>query len=96
MLECVAQDGIKYFYIGSTNSMERRFTEHALGEGAKFTKDKQLKLVFYQTFRTRSDAMLREQAIKKMPRLKKQALIDDIFENEYLVEDTIEPPRKKT
>jgi len=87
MLECKTNEGPKLLYVGSTNSLERRFIEHSAGLGAQFTKNKQLKLVFYQTFRTRGEAMLKEQQIKRMPKIKKKALIDDIFENEFLVED---------
>ena len=81
--------GLKSFYVGSTNSLNRRFSEHQEGQGAQFTKNKQLKLVFYQTFRTRSEAMLKEQQLKHMPKIKKKALIDDILENEFLIEDNI-------
>lgn len=86
MLECKDDEGPKSLYVGSTNSLKRRFNEHAVGQGAQFTKNKQLKLVFYQTFRTRSEAMLKEQQLKRMPKLKKKVLIDDILENEFLVE----------
>ena len=92
MLECKGQEGTKSLYVGSTNCMARRLSEHALGQGAQFTKSKQVTLVFYQTFRTRGDAMIKERELKRMPRLKKKALIDDIFENEYLVEDPLKAP----
>jgi len=87
MLETTTDAGMKSLYVGSTNSLNRRFSEHVAGQGAQFTKNKQLKLVFYQSFRTRSEAMLKEQQLKKMPRLKKKALIADILENEFLIED---------
>ena len=89
MLECKGNEGPRSLYVGSTNSLERRFIEHAAGQGAQFTKNKQLKLVFYQTFRTRSEAMLKEQQLKRMPKIKKKALIDDILENEFLVDDEL-------
>ena len=90
MLECKSDEGPKSLYVGSTNSLERRFSEHQDGLGAQFTKNKQLKLVFYQSFRTRSEAMLKEQQLKRMPKIKKKALIDDILENEFLVEGDFE------
>jgi putative endonuclease len=94
MLEVTASDGARSLYVGSTNSVERRYVEHAQGEGARYTKNKLIKLVFYQSFKTRSEAMQRELQIKRMPPIKKHGLIDDIFENEYLTEDEVKlPPR---
>jgi putative endonuclease len=92
MLEVTALDGVRSLYVGSTNSVERRYAEHAQGEGARYTKNKLIKLVFYQSFKTRGEAMQREQQVKRMPPIKKRALIDDIFENEYLTEDEIKLP----
>ncbi|MEX2681959.1 MAG: GIY-YIG nuclease family protein [Candidatus Sigynarchaeota archaeon] len=88
MLEVTGIDGARSLYVGSTNSIERRFSEHVKGEGAMYTKNKLVKLVFYQSFKTRAEAMRRERQLKQMTPSKKRALIDDIFENEYLTEDT--------
>ncbi len=94
MLEVTALDGARSLYVGSTNSVERRYAEHAQGEGARYTKNKLVKLVFYQSFKTRAEAMQREQQLKRLPPIKKLAIIDDIFENEYLTEDEVKlPPR---
>jgi putative endonuclease len=94
MLDVTASGGERSLYVGSTNSVERRYAEHAQGEGARYTKNKLIKLVFYQSFRTRAEAMQREQQLKRMPPVKKRAIIDDIFENEYLTEDEVKlPPR---
>ncbi|NMC07335.1 MAG: GIY-YIG nuclease family protein [Candidatus Lokiarchaeota archaeon] len=92
MLEVTALDGKRSMYVGSTNSMERRYREHVHGDGAKFTRNKHVKLVFYQTFKTRSEAMQRELQLKRFPPAKKLALVDDIFENEYLTDDEIKIP----
>jgi putative endonuclease len=92
MLDVIGQDNGRSLYVGSTNSIERRYAEHVQGDGARYTKNKLIKLVFYQTFKTRAEAMHREQALKAMPSIKKRALIDDIFENEYLVDDEIKIP----
>nr|MDO8086035.1 GIY-YIG nuclease family protein [Candidatus Sigynarchaeum springense]MDO8117581.1 GIY-YIG nuclease family protein [Candidatus Sigynarchaeota archaeon] len=86
MLEVTGPSGTRSLYVGSTNSVERRFTEHVQGEGARYTKNKLIKLVFYQSFKTRAEAMRRERKLKRISPAKKRALVDDIFENEYLTE----------
>ncbi|MAF59327.1 MAG: GIY-YIG nuclease family protein [Candidatus Pacebacteria bacterium] len=52
-------------YIGYTNDLKRRFEEHNNGEN-KSTKFKTpFELVYYESYRARSDAKIREQALKK-------------------------------
>ncbi|MBN2150930.1 MAG: GIY-YIG nuclease family protein [Candidatus Lokiarchaeota archaeon] len=94
MLEVTAPDGARSLYVGSTNSIERRYAEHAEGCGARYTRNKAVKLVFYQHFSTRAAAIRREQQLKRMSPAKKRVLIDDIFENEFLTEDDAKPRMK--
>lgn len=84
ILECVDKSGRKTLYTGYTNSLKRRYDEHSNGNGAKYTKNKKLELVFYQTFKSQKQAMQRELEIKKYSRKKKEKLIKDIFSNELL------------
>ena len=86
ILECTGKRGRKTFYTGYTNSLERRVTEHEEGSGARYTKNKDLQLVFYQTLETQKEAMRREIEIKKLSRKKKEEIIKDIYVNEKLLE----------
>ena len=86
MLECKA-DKRPTFYTGYTNDLNRRFSEHSSGRGARYTKGKELHLVFYQTFPTQKEAMNREMEIKGMSREKKMALVQDVFLNELVVKE---------
>src|ERR1043166_4126472 len=53
------------YYIGSTEDLDDRFYRHT-NSGSKFTKfANDWKLVYTETFQTRSEAVQREMAIKK-------------------------------
>lgn len=52
-------------YIGYTNDLKRRFDEHNKGE-SQFTKFKTpLELVYYEAYRSQSDAKHREKMLKR-------------------------------
>ncbi|MFA5806468.1 MAG: GIY-YIG nuclease family protein [Melioribacteraceae bacterium] len=54
-------------YIGFTNDIERRLTEHNLGK-VKSTKNRQpLKLIYTELYENKSDAMKREKYLKTHP-----------------------------
>ncbi len=64
------------FYTGYTQNVEERTKLHACGRGAVYTKaHPPLKVVHVETFFSRSEAMHRERAIKKLSHMQKQALI---------------------
>jgi putative endonuclease len=72
ILQCA--DGT--FYTGWTTDPERRVVRHNKGTGAKYTRTRRpVKLVYLETHPSRSDAMRRELAIKKMNRAQKSKLI---------------------
>jgi putative endonuclease len=72
MLEC--KDGS--FYIGYTTDVERRVKIHNEGKGAKYTRGRvPAKLVYTETFEDKTSALKREYEMKKLPRLKKEALL---------------------
>ena len=49
---------------------------HNAGKGAKYTKARlPVKLVYYETFETKEDAMRREYAIKQLAKKEKEQLI---------------------
>ena len=73
ILECV--DGS--LYTGSTNNIDTRFKNHVEGHGARYTKShKPIKIVYSETFETRSQAVIREAKIKKMTKKQKLLLVN--------------------
>lgn len=75
ILEC--SDGS--FYTGYTNDLDRRVRVHNMGKGAKYTRARlPCRLVYYETFISKSEAMKREYFIKhRMARKDKLDLIRD-------------------
>ena len=70
------------YYTGSTENLEKRARLHAEGRGARYTKSHPPMTVAYtETYVSRSEAMRRESAIKKMSRQQKENLIDSQLEN---------------
>lgn len=70
-------------YTGITTNIERRYKEHC-GEkpsGAKFFRsDKPQKIVYVELCKDRSEATIKEAAIKKLTRTQKDNFIKDSFE----------------
>ncbi|MCI5725991.1 MAG: GIY-YIG nuclease family protein [Clostridium sp.] len=63
-------------YTGWTNNLEKRFEDHSKGKGAKYTRGRgPLKLVYFEKFDTKEEAMKREYAIKKLTKVQKEELI---------------------
>lgn len=63
-------------YCGWTNHLEERMKAHNNGKGAKYTKCRRpVKLVYFETFNTKEEAMSREHAIKRLTRKQKLDLI---------------------
>jgi putative endonuclease len=66
-------------YIGFTNNLLKRASEHKEGKIKGFTKKYSCnKLIYYEHFENVYDAISREKEIKKWRREKKQALIKSI------------------
>ena len=65
------------FYTGITTDIQRRLTEHNSDKkGARYTRTRRpVKLVFEQSFKSRSTALKRESAIKQLSRKQKAELI---------------------
>ena len=72
-------------YCGYTDNVEKRFEKHLSGHGAKYTKShKPLKIVYQQKYPTKSAAMKAEIKFKRLPKDKKNAVI-----NGYLTLDEL-------
>ena len=52
-------------YVGYTNNLKNRIKLHNEGKGAKFTRGRFWKLLYYEKFETKKEAILRECYIKK-------------------------------
>lgn len=64
------------FYCGYTNDLEARLAAHNSGKGAKYTKSRlPVQMVYHECFETKSEALKREAAIKKLKRPQKLDLI---------------------
>ena len=62
----------KISYVGYTNNLKKRISLHNLGKGAKFTRGKKWKLVYYRKYDSRSLAMKNEYVLKKDYKLRKE------------------------
>ena len=63
-------------YIGVTNSLERRVSEHSLGLGSAFARQYNAhKLIYFEAYPDAISAITREKQLKRWGRVKKQALI---------------------
>ena len=64
------------FYVGHTDDLELRMTQHETGLGSEFTKARlPVKLVWSEAFSIRGEALEMERRIKGWSRAKKMALI---------------------
>ncbi len=52
-------------YAGYTNHLKNRLKQHNCGKGAKFTRGRYWKLLYYEKYQTKREAILRECYIKK-------------------------------
>ena len=65
-------------YTGWTKDLERRFSAHASGKGAKYTRSHlPVELVYYESLPGPREAMSRERQIKALSRREKLALISE-------------------
>lgn len=63
-------------YTGYTNNLEKRLNAHNEGKGAKYTKGRRpCKLVYYEEYENKGEALSREHEIKKLKRVEKLKLI---------------------
>lgn len=72
LLECA--DGT--LYTGIAKDVERRFQEHLLGKGARYTRaHKAVRIVASRLVGTRSDALKAELVVKRLPKLRKAGAV---------------------
>jgi putative endonuclease len=77
MLEC----GDGSFYVGQTDDLPFRLSEHQSGQGGAWTSRRlPVKLVWQAAFSNRDDAKRAEEQIKGWNRAKKRALVEGRFD----------------
>ena len=64
------------YYTGWTTNLEHRLKAHNSKKGAKYTRSRlPVRLVYYEEFASKQEAMKRECAIKKLSRTQKEKII---------------------
>ena len=64
----------KISYVGYTNNLKKRISLHNSGKGAKFTRGKKWKLVYYRSYDSKSLAMKNEYVLKKNYKLRNEII----------------------
>ena len=70
MLKSRDKKGITY--VGWTNNLKKRLKIHNIGKGAKFTRGKKWKVIYYEIYNSKQKAMQREYYIKKNKKLRER------------------------
>ncbi len=52
-------------YVGYTNNLKKRINLHNSSKGAKFTRGKKWKLIYYELYHSKIEAMKNEYKLKK-------------------------------
>ena len=75
ILECADHT----LYTGYTNDIEKRIKTHNESKGAKYTRGRRpVRLLYSEEFETKSEALKREIAVKKLSKEKKLQLIKNL------------------
>ena len=61
-------------YVGYTNNLKRRITNHNSSKGAKFTRGRKWKIVYLKKYRSKVIAMKEEYKLKKNYKLRKEII----------------------
>jgi len=64
-------------YVGYTNNLKNRIKLHNEGKGAKFTKGRKWKIMYYEKYTNKRKAMIREIYLKKNRKLR------NLIKNKY-------------
>ena len=64
----------RFSYVGYTENIKKRLNLHNSGKGAKFTRGKKWKLVYYEKYDSKSSAMKNEYILKKNYKLRNKII----------------------
>ena len=81
----VAKPRYNISYIGWTNNLKKRIKEHNAGKGAKFTRGRKWKLIYYEVVNNKSTALKREYILKKNRKLRNY--IKKMFSNNNILNE---------
>jgi putative endonuclease len=74
----------KTLYTGITNDLDRRLMLHQNGVASRYTRSRRpVKLVFKEPCSSRSEALKKEHALKKLKHAQKEAYINNHGYNDY-------------
>ena len=63
-------------YVGYTNNLKKRLNLHNSGKGARFTKGRKWKIIYYRKYLKKNKAMSEEYKLKKNYRLRNKIKIN--------------------
>ena len=66
----VAKPQCNISYIGWTNDLKKRVKQHNNGKGAKFTRGRKWKLIYFEVLDNKNAALKRENELKKDKKLR--------------------------
>ena len=75
-------------YVGYTNNLKKRLLLHNISKGAKFTKGRKWKLIYFKKFDNKSIALKEEFKLKKDYNLRKR-IKEKYIKNENIYSFTI-------
>ena len=67
-----SKDGVPVTYVGYTKDLKKRISLHNSGKGARFTRGRQWKLIYKESFQSKNKAISREYYIKNNRVLRKK------------------------
>ena len=66
-------------YVGYTVNIKKRITQHNTGKGAKFTRGRQWKLIYKETYKSKREAISREYYIKNNRTLRNKLKNENLY-----------------
>ena len=79
MLKSLGKNSVTY--VGYTNNLKKRITLHNTNKGAKFTRGRSWKLIYFNKYKSKLKALKEEYKLKKNYKLRKQ-IITKYLKNE--------------
>tara|TARA_Y100000996_G_scaffold412260_1_gene397935 strand:+ start:725 stop:1003 length:279 start_codon:yes stop_codon:yes gene_type:complete len=70
-------------YVGYTNNLKKRLNLHNKSKGAKFTKGRTWKLIYFNKYNSKKKALREEYKLKKNYKLRSK------LKNDYLINENI-------
>ncbi len=79
----ISNDKHKHTYVGYTKDLNNRLKLHNSGKGAKFTKGRSWRIIYFRRFNSKSEALKNEYKLKK-----------DYFYRKKIKNQNLQPIRK--